>query len=280
MSKEYIFTVRPGDSKGLAEDQVRAYATLPGRRDTVAAYLNVTGIQYDHIPHIHYYYEDVVKVLNIDLKTAGKRIGYIEGAGDRVPQALSQMGFEVTLLKEKDLELDNLTSFDAILTGVRAYNVHAFLADKYQVLMNYVKGGGNLIVQYNTNNFIGTVKSALGPYPFLISRNRVTDENAEVKLILPDHPVLNYPNKITTADFKGWIQERGIYFAEGMEANYQTPLSMKDAGEPDQKGSLIITDYGKGKFLYTGLVFFRQLPAGVAGAYRLLANLIALNQPR
>lgn len=237
-------------------------------------------IQYDHIPVQHYFYTDSVKVLNIDLKTAGKKIGYIPGAGDKVVPALRQMGYEVVLLKEEDLQPAFLRSFDAVITGVRAHNVHAFLSNRYEALMDYVKEGGNLIVQYNTNNQIGPVRAKIGPYPFAITRNRVTDETATVNFLKKEHPVLNYPNAITSADFEGWVQERGIYFADQLAPEYETVLSMKDPGENEQKGSLIIARHGKGTFVYTGLVFFRQLPAGVPGAYRLLANIIALNQKK
>jgi hypothetical protein len=158
--------------------------------------------------------------------------------------------------------------------------VHPFLEGKHAVLMEYVQNGGNLIVQYNTSNFVSSVTDKIGPYPFLISRNRVTDEKANVNFLLPNHPVLNYPNKITATDFDNWIQERGIYFAEQLDAAYEAPLAMADPNEKEQKGSLIIANYGKGKFVYTGLVFFRELPAGVPGAYRLLANIIALNKKK
>jgi hypothetical protein len=141
--------------------------------------------------------------------------------------------------------------------------------------MQYVKDGGVLLTQYNTNNNIGPVKAKMSPYPFNISRNRITDEEAKVNFLLPGHPALNYPNKITAKDFDGWIQERSIYNAENIDANYQRILSMKDPNENEQDGSLIITNYGKGRFVYTGLVFFRELPAAVPGAYRLFANLIA-----
>jgi hypothetical protein len=152
------------------------------------------------------------------------------------------------------------------------------LQGKHEVLMDYVKNGGNLIVQYNTSFSVPAPK--IGPYPFVVSRSRVTDEAAKVNFVLPEHPVLNYPNKITSKDFDNWIQERGIYFAEQIDPSYETPLSMADPKESEQKGSLIIANYGKGKFVYTGLVFFRELPAGVPGAYRLLANIIALNKKK
>ena len=215
-----------------------------------------------------------------DIKIAGKRIGYIEGAGDKVPQALEQMGYEVVTLKEKDITQGNLKQFDAVVTGVRSYGVHPWLSDKQDVILEYVKDGGNFIAQYERNNPFGGPRLAIGPYPFVVSGIRVTDENAKVNFLQPNHAVLNFPNKITDKDFEGWIQERGIYFADRVDTAYQAIFSMHDPGETDQKGSLIIADYGKGKFVYTGLVFFRELPAGVAGAYRLFANIIALNYKR
>lgn len=280
LKKDYTLPISNEFMQKTDQDYVQAFVNLNNKKEEIPAFLNVTSIKYDHIPNIHYFYQDAVKVLNIDLKTVGKKVGYIEGAGDKVVIALQQMGYEVTILKAADITPANLKQFDAIITGVRAYNVNEYMFEKYATLMNYVKDGGNLIVQYNTNNFISTTKSAIGPYPFTVSRNRVTDETAKVKFELPDHPALNYPNKITEADFEGWVQERGIYFAEPFDGQYQTPLSMADPNESTQKGGLIIADYGKGKFVYTGLVFFRELPAGVPGAYRLLANLIALNKKK
>ena len=232
-------------------------------------------IDYDHIPEINYNYYDQVPVLKIDLKIAGSVVGYIAGAGDKVPQALEQMGYKVVMLKPADITEARLKQFDAIVTGVRAYNVNEWLSSSYNALMQYVSDGGVLLVQYNTSNSIGPVKAKISPYPFTISRNRITDEEAKVNFLLPDHPVLNYPNKITAKDFEGWVQERSIYNAEGIDGNFQRILSMKDTNENEQEGSLIIANYGKGRFIYTGLVFFRELPAAVPGAYRLFANLIA-----
>jgi LmbE family N-acetylglucosaminyl deacetylase len=260
------------------ETQVsRAKLTLQGSNKTEEA-KELRTISYDHIPRLDYFHTPEVKLVVADVKIAGKRVGYIEGAGDKVPQALLQMGYEVVMLKEKDITPATLKSLDAVITGIRAYNVQSYLADKYEVLMQYVEQGGNLIVQYNTNNFAGPLRnSKIGPYPFAIGRNRVTDENAKVTFLKPEHPVLNYPNKITDADFNYWVQERGLYFADQLDPKYETVLAMNDPAEPEQKGSLIIADHGSGKFVYTGLVFFRELPAGVPGAYRLLANIIALN---
>lgn len=251
------------------------------RTTEAAKYGTLRHINYDHIPDIYYFNNDTVKIVLDSIKTDGKKIGYIEGAGDKVPAALSLMGYDVTVIRENDLTTNYLKQFDAIVTGIRAYNVHRYLTDKNAVLNEYVNNGGNLVVQYNTNSFSGPNNAVIGPYPFFISRTRITDESAPVTFLLPDHQVLNYPNKITLADFDNWVQERGIYFAEKLGKSFVTPLAMKDPGEEDQKGSLVIADYGKGKFVYTGLVFFRQLPAGVKGAYRLLANIIALNkQPK
>lgn len=233
-------------------------------------------IQYDHIPHINYFYRDEVKLVTEPVKVKGKNIGYITGAGDKVPQALMQMGYNVKLLNEATITEDNLKQFDAIIAGVRAYNVNDWLTGKYDILMHYVRNGGNYIVQYNTSNFISTVSSKIGPYPFTINRTRVTDENATVNILVPDNPALNTPNKITQKDFEGWVQERSIYQAEKQDSNYVAPFGMHDAKEPETNGSLIIAKYGKGNFVYTGLVFFRELPAAVPGAYKLFANLIAL----
>ncbi len=235
---------------------------------------------YDHIPAITYFKPATVTVKNYNFKKAGQKIGYITGAGDRVPEALEQMGFEVTLLSEKELSRNNLLQFDAIIAGIRAYNTNNWLFKYHNKLMQYVKDGGNYIVQYNTSNFISSIKGQIGPYDFSISRTRVTDENAEVSFLKPDHPVLNYPNRISKEDFKGWVQERSIYHAAELDDRYETILTMGDPGEKKDDGSLIVARYGKGYFTYTGLVFFRQLPAGVTGAYRLLANIIALNSQK
>ena len=230
-------------------------------------------IHYDHIPDIHYTLHDNIRVITEEIKTRGKNIGYITGAGDKVPQALEQMGYNVKLLGENDITAASLAQFDAVIAGVRAYNLHGWLVSKYDILMNYIKQGGNYIVQYNQ---LDLVTNTIGPYPFTIGRTRVTDENAEVSFLQPQSSVLNYPNKITAKDFEGWVQERSTYHAQDLDAHYAAPLGMHDPGEPESNGSLIVAPYGKGNFVYDGLVFFRELPAGVPGAYRLMANLIAL----
>jgi LmbE family N-acetylglucosaminyl deacetylase len=237
-------------------------------------------INYDHIPTVHYLFQSRLKLVTEEVKVEGKRVGYIKGAGDNVPDALLAMGYEVIYLDENDITDQKLKSLDAVITGIRAYNTNEYLSAKYNVLMNYVNNGGNLIVQYNTSSQIGPVKAKMAPYPFDISRTRITDEKATVKILKPLHPVLNHPNKITEKDFDGWVQERSIYHASNWDSHYETIFSMHDPGENEDEGSLITAKYGRGNFVYTGLVFFRELPAGVAGAYRLLANLIALNHKK
>ncbi|MBI1343426.1 MAG: PIG-L family deacetylase [Terrimonas sp.] len=253
---------------------------LSGNGATAIKSYDLHEISYDHIPHINYFHDASVVNRKLDLKTYNKTIGYIVGAGDKVPEALEQMGYEVTLLTEKELARNNLGRFDAIITGVRTYNTNDWMGNYYDKLMQYVEDGGNLIVQYNTSNFISNVASKIGPYDFTISRNRITDEKARVKFLQPDHPALNFPNKLSEDDFRGWIQERSIYDAIKWDQHFTPILSMQDPGDRTDEGSLIVADYGKGKFVYTGLVFFRELPAGVPGAYRLLANLIALNRKK
>lgn len=242
---------------------------------------HLVSIKHDHIPVITYFKPTEIPFASTRLATYGKKIGYITGAGDKVPGALEQMGYEVTLLTDRELSRNNLSQFDAIITGVRAYNTNEWMNNYYDKLMQYVNRGGNLIVQYNTSSNIGPVRAKIGPYDFAISRARITDENAAVTFLKPGHPVLNFPNKITQDDFKGWVQERSIYHASNWDkAKFEAIFSMHDPGENADEGSLIIARHGKGHFTYTGLVFFRELPAGVPGAYRLLANIIALNKPK
>ena len=239
---------------------------------------SIQKIEYDHIPYQFILQDAEVKLVTLDLKKSGLEIGYIAGAGDDVPACLKQIGYKITLLTDELLLSENLSKYSAIVTGVRAYNTNERLQIHYTKLMSYVNAGGNLIVQYNTNNRIGPVKANIGPFPFTISRDRVTDEKAEVKFTNENHVVLNFPNKITTKDFDNWIQERGIYFASEIDKQYETIFSISDPGEKANDGSLIISKYGKGNFVYTGLAFFRELPAGVPGAYRLFANLLSLPQ--
>ncbi|MXV14362.1 PIG-L family deacetylase [Hufsiella ginkgonis] len=236
----------------------------------------IKTIQYDHIPAITYFPEAEAKLVKLDLKLGGRKIGYLAGAGDLVPEMLTQVGYQVTMLTDDQVMNGDLSAYDAIVTGVRTYNVNAQMRYEQPKLLSYVENGGTLVVQYNVNRPL--VMNQVGPYPFSIGSERVTEEDAKVTLLQPEHPLLNYPNKITVKDFDGWIQERGIYFPTAIDPKYQSLLSMADRGENTGSGSLIAADYGKGRFVYTSLVFFRELPAGVPGAYRLFVNLMAKKQ--
>jgi LmbE family N-acetylglucosaminyl deacetylase len=263
-------TIVPG--KNAYAGDLSASLTIAGKQYTKS----IQRIEYDHIPYQFILTDAKAKLVNIDLKKTGNSIGYIPGAGDDVPACLKQIGYQVTILSDELLSKEDLSKYDAIVSGIRAYNTNERLQVHYTKLMEYVKNGGNLIVQYNTNSRVGPVQAKIGPYPFTISRDRVTDEKAEVRISNEKSAVLHFPNSIDKKDFEGWIQERGIYFATDLDKNYETVFSMNDPGEKASEGSLIISKYGKGNFVYTGLVFFRELPAGVPGAYRLFVNLLSL----
>ena len=235
-------------------------------------------ITYKHVPELNLFPVSEAKLIRMDLKKKGNNIGYVSGAGDKVPAALAQIGYNVTMLDYNAMSQD-LSKFDAIVIGVRAYNTEEWLRFAQEKLMNYVKEGGNMVVQYQTSNFLGGMKiDNIGPFPFGIGRNRVTIEEADVKFLLPEHPTLNKPNKITKTDFNGWIQERGLYFADKWDGNYETIFSMNDPNETIQEGNTLYTKFGKGNYIFTGLAFFRQLPAGVPGAYRLFTNFLSVGK--
>jgi hypothetical protein len=234
-------------------------------------------IQYDHIPAQTYFQEASIQVVKVDIKKQGQKVGYIDGAGDAIPEALEQLGYEVVYLKEADLTPVHLKGLDAIVVGIRAFNIYAYLSEKQEVLNEYIANGGNLIVQYLKSNQVGTQNIKVGPYPLTVnSGKRVTEENANVKFVLPNHAVLNFPNTISEKDFNDWVQERSTYQAENIDTRFQTPLEMSDTGEAPSRGSLLITPFGKGNFAYVSLALFRQLPAGNPGAYKLFANLLSL----
>ena len=231
-------------------------------------------INYNHIPKQSVLLTSEAKVVRLNIKTIGTKIGYINGAGDAIPESLRQIGYEVTLLNPLEINGDNLQKYDAIVLGIRAYNVVKELKFKQKYLLDYVEKGGNLIVQYNTNRRVDIA----APFELKLSRDRVTDEFAEVRVLEKGHSILNYPNKITSEDFKGWVQERGLYFPGTWSKEYTPILSMNDKGETPKNGSLLIAKYGKGNYIYTGLSFFRELPAGVSGAYKLFANMLAVGK--
>lgn len=267
-------TITPSENSGNGVPRLKAYLFIDGGFSTKS----LRRIEYDHIPYQFILSNAEADLVFVDLQKAGMEIGYIPGAGDDVPASLKQVGYNVTMLTDELLAGSDLSKYTAIVSGIRAYNTNERLQVHYKKLMEYVEKGGNLLVQYNTNNRIGPVQASIGPYPFTISRDRVTDEKAEVRFRNETHPALNFPNRIRAVDFGGWVQERGIYYVTDMDAHYETVLSMNDAGEKPMDGSLIIAKYGKGNFVYTGLAFFRQLPAGIPGAYKLFVNLLSLPQ--
>jgi LmbE family N-acetylglucosaminyl deacetylase len=238
---------------------------------------DVTIIDYSHITKQIVLKSAESKCIRIDLRTTGDAIAYIMGAGDEVPESLTQMGYKVTILKPEEITPEKLDSFNTVMTGIRAYNTVNALANKQKILFDFVKSGKNMIVQYNT--FGRMVTDQLAPYPLKISNDRVTEENAKITFLAPNHPVLNAPNKITSKDFEGWTQEQGLYYPNEYDAAFTPIISSHDKGESPKNGALLVAPYGKGYYIYTGLSFFRELPEGVAGAYRLLSNIISLKQP-
>lgn len=233
-------------------------------------------IDYEHIPYQSVLLPSEAKVVKIDIAKKGENIGYINGAGDAIPESLKQIGYSVTTINPSHISEESIRDFDAIVLGIRAYNTVPELAFIQKTLNKYVADGGTLVVQYNTSHAL--VTESIAPYSLKLSRDRVTDEFSEVKILSPKNPLLNYPNKITQEDFKGWVQERGLYFPNEWSKEFTPILGMHDIGESQTKGSLLIATYGKGHYIYTGLSFFRELPAGVPGAYRLFANLLSIGK--
>jgi len=231
-------------------------------------------IDYPHIPIQTWFPPARAKVARLDLRRGGSRIGYVMGSGDEIPRSLRPLGYQVDLLSDEDLAGGDLDAYDAIVVGIRAFNTRPRLAQLKGRLLDYVARGGTEVVLYAVDQ--GLVTPDLGPFPFKVSRDRVTEETAPVAFLAPSSPVLNVPNRITAADFEGWVQERGLYFARDWDARYQAVLASGDTGEKPLAGGLLVANHGKGHFVYTGLAFFRQLPDGVPGAYRLFANLLAL----
>ncbi|MBN1223128.1 MAG: PIG-L family deacetylase [Candidatus Aminicenantes bacterium] len=234
---------------------------------------SLVEISYPHIKMQSYFPQSLVKVVREDIERVGYRIGYIMGAGDEVENSLINLGYDVQDLSDEMLEQMELSQFDAIITGIRAYNTRERLKYLQEKLLKYVEGGGTLIVQYNVARDLQTEN--IGPYPFTIGRDRVSEESAPVSFPNPAHPLLIFPNKITQKDFDGWAQERGLYFASQWDERYEPVISSHDTNESEKRGGLLYARFGKGVFIYTSYSWFRQLPAGVPGALRLFANLIA-----
>ena len=265
--KRLVYTITFLDSDQLTKEVSIRYVLPNGQsfgQDT-------KRILYKHIPNLTYFTDTKINLVKMDLKISGGKIAYIQGAGDDVPEILRSLGYDLTILDDAELNLRRFTEFKTVIVGIRAFNTNQSLANNADQLMEYVKEGGNVIVQYNTSSPLLTRE--LGPYPFSISRDRVTVEGSPVEVDFK-HQLMIYPNQVTQTDFEGWVQERGLYFASNWDANYQTPFTMQDPGENPTQGSLIFTNYGKGTYSYSGISWFRQLPAGVPGAIKLFVNMI------
>lgn len=265
-----VFTVTP--SSEASEISIKS-VIIVGDREFDKEKID---INYTHIYKQMVLKAAETKAIRVKIKTKNEKIAYIMGAGDEVPKSLTQMGYEVAVLKPEDITTERLQNFDVVITGIRAYNVVNALAYKQRLLLDFVQNGKTMIVQYNTLDDL--VTKDMSPFPIKLSRDRVTEENAEVRFLAPNHPILNYPNKITADDFKGWKQEQGLYYPSEWDANFTPILSANDQDEKPKNGALLVAKYGKGNYVYTGLSFFRELPEGVPGAFRLLANMIALGK--
>jgi LmbE family N-acetylglucosaminyl deacetylase len=261
------FTIQSPPSAG--EGTLRAIVNVDGRDYSFAR----ERISYQHIGDHTLMPPAEAKIVRAEIRRKGELIGYIPGAGDDIPQSLQQIGYTVKLLDSADITAENLKRFDAVVLGIRAYNTQDRIAAWQAELLAYVKAGGVVVSQYNTTDL---KTKEIGPASLELSRERVTDENAEIRILAPDHPVLNTPNKIGPDDFKGWVQERGLYFPNKWDASWTPILSCNDPGEKPLDGGLLVAKSGQGYFVYTGYGFFRQLPAGVPGAYRLFANMVSL----
>jgi LmbE family N-acetylglucosaminyl deacetylase len=265
--KQFVFTITPPVEISSAEVSAEIIVD-----DKLYSSSSIT-INYDHIPIQTVFPKAKAKLVRLDIgDRVVRKIGYVEGSGDKIPDYLRELGFEVDILSDDFLSNGLLSNYDAIVSGIRAYNTNERMNVYQDKILEYIKNGGTYIVQYNT---LGKRYSEPGPYEMKISRDRVTEEDSEVTFINPGHRILNFPNNITKQDFEGWIQERGLYFPDGWDENYEPILEMNDLGESPKRGSLLYAKYGSGVFIYTGLSFFREFPAGVPGAYRLFVNLIS-----
>ena len=251
---------------------VRALATIQGKSFDNERQL----VSYAHIPPQLLQPPAALRVVCLELARKGSEVGYIAGAGDSLADDIEKMGYKVRMLDESKLGGGALNGLDAIIIGVRAFNVNDGIAAAIPQLFDYVEQGGTMIIQYNRPDGLKTPE--LTPYHLRISHDRVTDERSEVTFLTPDSPVLTTPNRITQDDFQGWVQERGLYFPDEWDSHFTPILECHDPGEQKKRGALLVAHYGKGYVIYTGLSFFRQLPAGVKGAYRLMANLISIGK--
>jgi LmbE family N-acetylglucosaminyl deacetylase len=269
---EVTLNITPRNMSYAVKSNLYAYAMVNDEKTG----LGLKEIRYNHIPVQTWFPQAKVALAYDDIKIQRKNILYVKGAGDEVSESLKQLGYKVLEVGDEYWKYGDLNNIDAVVIGVRAYNTSEVLHKQKEQLDDFVKNGGTVVVQYQTNSFFGPLTQNIGPYPFKINRNRITNEDAKVKILQPQHRAFNVPNKITLNDFNGWVQERSIYHAGNWDKQYMPLLSMADDGEAPDEGALIVCKYGKGYYVYTGLSFFRQLPAANTGALKLLVNLIEL----
>jgi hypothetical protein len=270
------------------EDELFTFEVFPPAESSdieVSAIANVNGkvlnkslltIEYDHIPYQMLFPISKLRLTRLDLQKRGNTVGYLMGAGDDVPAALRQLGYKVEIINDLEFSSDILDTYDAIILGVRALNTVERLRFDMNKLLSYVERGGTLILQYNTNSRL--ITPDFSPYQLEISRDRITVEEAPVEMINLKHPLLNFPNRISEKDFEGWVQERGLYFPNRWGDEFSTVIASSDPGEDPLQGGLLAARYGKGYYIYTGYAWFRQLPAGVPGAFRLFTNMISIGK--
>ena len=268
-SKFLEFLIKPS-----ASAQSGSLKPLAVQEDQKKSAFSVKILDYTHIPKQFMAQPSEAKTVRLNLKIPKIKVGYIAGAGDTVKERLQSIGLDIRSIDIETVTLADLKTYDAIILGVRAYNVLESLAYKNQMLFDFVEAGGTLVTQYNTSRGLKTKK--LAPYSIQLSRDRVTDEFCKVRILEPNHIAMNYPHRITAKDFDGWVQERGLYFPNQWDENFTPLLGMSDPGESEKFGSILVASHGKGTFVYSGLSFFRELPSGVPGAYRILINLLAL----
>ncbi len=269
-----LFTLTP--PAGEDESYISPIIRVNGKSLTQ----ELVTIAYDHIPTQSVLLPSEAKVVRLNIQRAGEHIGYIMGAGDEVPQSLEEIGYTVHIIDPATIQKGSLDKYDAVVVGIRAYNVVSDLKFKQPYLLDYVYRGGNMVVQYNTAGRWDEAYEGIAPYPLTLSRDRVTDENSPVEILARDNSLVNFPNTIDEHDFEGWVQERGLYFPNEWDPAFTPVLSMKDEGEDAMKGSLLVAPYGKGHYIYTGLSFFRELPAGVPGAFKIFANMLSLGKEK
>jgi hypothetical protein len=265
--KRSIYLLEILESDVLKKEVLVSFQTTDGRKFNQ----DTKRIIYKHIPNLTYFTQTSFGLVKMDLKLSNQKVGYINGAGDEVADVIKNLGYQVSFIENADIRKDRLKQFQTVVIGIRAFNINQELASHVDQLMEYVKDGGNLIIQYNTGSPLLTRE--LGPYPFGISRERVTVENSPFEADF-NHPILKGPNPVTAKDFEGWVQERGLYFTSDWDKNYTTPIAFQDPGESFLRGSLLHTKYGNGTYTYSGISWFRHLPAGVPGAVKIFVNLI------